>query len=59
MSTHDLRARPIYHHKRDSIDAHLTIVFTALALTHHIEDQTGCPITRFIRTTRRCRTVQT
>ena len=33
MSKHDLRARPIYHHKRDSIEAHLTIVFAALAVS--------------------------
>ena len=33
MSKHDLRARPIFHHKRASVQAHLTIVFTALALT--------------------------
>jgi hypothetical protein len=33
MSKHDLRARPIYHHKRESIEAHLTIVFAALAVT--------------------------
>jgi transposase len=26
MSKHDLRARPVYHRKRDSIEAHLTIV---------------------------------
>jgi hypothetical protein len=25
MSEHDLRARPIYHHKRESIDAHLNV----------------------------------
>jgi hypothetical protein len=31
MSKHHLAARPIYHHKRESIDAHLTIVFAALA----------------------------
>jgi hypothetical protein len=30
MSKHDLQARPICHHKRESIDAHLTIVFAAL-----------------------------
>ena len=29
MSKHDLQARPIYHHKRESIEAHLTVVFTA------------------------------
>jgi hypothetical protein len=27
VSKHDLAARPIYHHKRASIEAHLTIVF--------------------------------
>jgi hypothetical protein len=37
MSKHDLQARPIYHHKRESIDAHLTIVFAALAVSHWIE----------------------
>jgi len=31
MSKHDLQARPIYHRQRDSIEAHLTIVFAALA----------------------------
>ncbi|MDP9391127.1 MAG: hypothetical protein M3P89_07045, partial [Actinomycetota bacterium] len=34
---HDLRARPIYHHKRESIEAHLNVVFAALAVTHHVE----------------------
>ena len=33
MSKSDLQARPIYHRKRDSIEAHLTIVFAALAVT--------------------------
>ena len=37
MSKTDLRARPIYHHKRDSIEAHLTIVFAALAVTRWLE----------------------
>ena len=32
MSKHDLRARPIYHHKRESIEAHLAVVFAALAV---------------------------
>jgi transposase len=41
MSKHDLQARPIYHHKRDSIEAHLTIVFAALAISRWIEDRTG------------------
>ena len=58
MSKHDLRARPIYHRKRDSIEAHLTIVFAALAVTRLIEDRTGWTIKQFVRTTRRYRTVQ-
>jgi transposase len=57
-SKHDLRARPIYHHKRESIDAHLTIVFAALAITRMIEDRTGWSIKKFVRTARRYRTVQ-
>jgi transposase len=58
MFKHDLRARPIYHHKRESIQAHLNIVFAALAVTRLIEDRTGWSIKRFVRTTRRYRTVQ-
>jgi hypothetical protein len=33
MSKHDLQARPIYHYLRESIDAHLTIVMAALAVS--------------------------
>jgi hypothetical protein len=51
MSKHDLQARPIYHHKRESIEAHLTIVFAALAVSHYIEIQTGWSIKKFVRTT--------
>lgn len=58
MSKHDLRARPIYHHKRESIEAHLNVVFAALAVTHHVETTTGWSIKQFVRTARRYRTVQ-
>ena len=58
MSKHDLAARPIYHHKRESIHAHLTIVFAALAVGRLVEDRTGWSIRRFVRTARRYRTVQ-
>ena len=58
MSKHDLQARPIYHHKRDSIEAHLSIVFAALAVSRHIESQTGWSIRKFVRTARRYRTIQ-
>jgi len=58
MSKHDLRARPIYHRKRDSIEAHLSVVFAALAITRLIEDRTGWSIKKFVRTTRRYRTIE-
>jgi hypothetical protein len=58
MSKHDLQARPIYHHQRDSIDAHLTIVFAALAVSRWIENRTGWSIKKFVRTARRYRTVE-
>jgi hypothetical protein len=57
MSKHDLQARPIYHRTRDSIEAHLTIVFAALAVSHWVEHQTGWSIKKFVRTARRYRTV--
>lgn len=57
MSKHDLQARPIYHHKRESIEAHLTIVFAALAITRWVETTTGWSIRRIVRTARRYRTI--
>ena len=33
MSKHDLQARPIYHHLRESIEAHLSIVVAAMAVS--------------------------
>ena len=58
MSKHDLQARPVYHHLRDSIEAHLTIVFAALAVSRWNEQQTGWPIRKFIKTARRYRTFE-
>jgi transposase len=58
MSKHDLQARPIYHRKRDSIEAHLTIVFAALAVSRFIENATGWSIRKFVKTARRYRTIQ-
>jgi Transposase DDE domain len=58
MAKSDLQARPVYHRKRDSIEAHLTIVFAALAVSRWIEHQTGWSIRRFVKTARRYRTIQ-
>ena len=57
MSKSDLRARPIYHHKRDSIEAHLTIVMAALAVSHWLERQTGWSIKKLVQTLRRYRSI--
>jgi transposase len=54
----DLAARPIYARTRDSIEAHLTIVFAALAVSHWIEHATGWSIKKFVQTMRRYRTVE-
>lgn len=49
MSKSDLAARPIFHHLRESIEAHLTIVFTALAVSHAIQDKTGLAIANVVK----------
>jgi hypothetical protein len=58
MSKHDLRARPIYHHTRESIDAHLNVVFAAMAVGCWIEMVTTWSIKKFVRTARRYRTIE-
>lgn len=52
MSKSDLAARPIYHYLRDSIEAHLTIVFTALAIARDLQVRTGWSIKRIVRALR-------
>ena len=48
MSKHDLRARPVFHHQVDSIEAHLTMVMASLALARHLQDATGMSIKKII-----------
>jgi hypothetical protein len=57
MAKSDLQARPVYHRTRDSIEAHLTIVFAALAVSRWIEHVTGWSIRKFVKTSRRYRTI--
>ena len=49
MSKHDLRARPVFHHTRDAIEAHLTMVMASLAVARHLQEATGISIKRVIR----------
>jgi hypothetical protein len=58
MAKSDLQARPVYHRTRDSIEAHLTIVLAALAVSRWIEARTGWSIRKFVKTARRYRTVE-
>jgi len=57
MSKTDLRARPMFHHTRDSIEAHLTIVFAALAVARHLQTRTGVSIKKLVQTLRPLREV--
>jgi transposase len=53
MSKSDLQAQPACHRKRDSIEAHLTIVFAGLAVSRWIDARTGWSIRKFIKSARR------
>jgi hypothetical protein len=55
MAKSDLRARPIFHHKHESIEAHLTVVFAALAVSRHLQDATGFSIKNIVHTLRAVR----
>ena len=50
MSKTDLRARPIFARTRHAIEAHLTIVFTALAVSREAQNRTGLSLRRVLRT---------
>jgi Transposase DDE domain len=52
MSKTDLAARPMFARTRDAIEAHLTIVFTALAISRTVQNRTGQSIRRVLRTLR-------
>lgn len=49
MSKTDLDARPMFNRVRDAIEAHLTIVFAALAVSHAIQSRTGLSIAKVVK----------
>lgn len=49
MSKTDLAARPMFVRTRDAIDAHLTIVFTALAVSRTVQARTGLALRNVLR----------
>ena len=55
MTKSDLRARPVFHHEREAIEAHLTVVFAALAVSHYLHHQVGVSIKKLVQTLRAAR----
>ena len=56
MSKHDLRARPIFHHKEESIEAHLTVVMAGMAVSKMMEEKSGLAVKKIIKLLKPLRT---
>lgn len=56
LSKTDLRARPMFHRTQDAIEAHLTLVFAALATSREMQRRTGKSIQYLIKQLRPLRT---
>lgn len=54
MTKSDLAARPVFHRLEDSIQAHLTIVFAALAVSREAQARAGLSINRVLKLLRPC-----
>jgi transposase len=52
MTKSDLKARPIFHHEREAIQAHLTVVFAALAVSRDLQQRSGVTIKKLVQTLR-------
>lgn len=52
MAKSDLKARPIFHRKQDAIEAHLTVVFAALAMTRDLEARAKISVRQVVKTLR-------
>lgn len=55
MTKHDLQARPVFHHEREAIEAHLTVVFAALAVSRDLQNRIGMTIKRLVQALRAAR----
>ena len=58
ISKHDLAARPAYHFRRPQIEAHLTVVLAALAVSKWVETTSGVSIRRFLHTLKPIRQIE-
>ena len=52
MTKSDLAARPVFHRLEDSIQAHLTVVFAALAVSREAQTRSGMSINKILKTLR-------
>jgi hypothetical protein len=50
ITKNDLAARPLFARRRDAIEAHLTVVFAALAIARVIQQRSGLSIRKVLRT---------
>lgn len=50
MAKSDLRARPIYHRVQKKIEAHLTVVFCAMAVSRCVQEAAGVSVKKFVKT---------
>lgn len=57
MTKSDLKARPVFHHQREAIEAHLTVVLAALAISRYLQNTTGVTIKKLVQTLRPLRSV--
>jgi hypothetical protein len=49
MPKTDLAARPMFVRTKDAIEAHLTIVFTALAVARTVQNRSGLAVRNVVR----------
>lgn len=57
LTKSDLRARPVHHRLEETIEAHLTTVFAALAITRYLTATTGTTLKKILHTLRPLRSV--
>ncbi len=48
MTKGDLRVRSVFHHQREVIEAHLTVVLASLAITLDLQDRAGTSIKKIV-----------
>jgi hypothetical protein len=56
MAKSGLAARPVFHRLGDSVVAHVTVVFAALAISREAQARTGLSINKIVKLLRPLRT---